>query len=149
MEDRMEILRNFFNSQINIGDKAMKSIEDSMLIMKQLPPSDVPNTFVLEQRIISTLDDLQWVIHLLKIKKSDVSEKILKIKAPETGYLIREGRIGTDLINTEVYWRKEDELGPLMKNEASIDNVISYLSSLDNNLNKYLFMLRDRINYNK
>lgn len=149
MEDRMEILEQFFKTQINIGEKAINSIKDAMLIMKQLPPSDVPNTFVLEQKIISILDDLQWIIHLLKTKKCNVSEKIMKIKAPEIAYLVREGRIGTDLINTEAYWREEEKLEPLMHDETTIDNTIIYLTSLDNNLNKYLFMLRDRINYNK
>ena len=149
MEDRTEILKQFFDTHINIGEKAMSSIKEAMFIMKQLPSSDVPNTFVMEQKIISNLDDLQWIIHLLKTKKSDISEKILKVKAPEVTYLIREGRIGTDLINTEVYYRNEEKLQPLMKDESSIENVIAYLSSLDNNLNKYLFMLRDRVNYNK
>ena len=149
MEDRMEILKQFFDTHINIGDKAINSIKDAMLIMKQLPPSDVPNTFAMEQQIISILDDLQWVIHLLKTKKSNISEKIMKIKAPEVTYLIREGRIGTDLINTEVYCRNEEKLQPLMRDDSSIDNVVAYLSSLDNNLNKYLFLLRDRVNYNK
>ena len=149
MDDRMELLKQFFSSQINIGEKAMESIKNAMLIMKQLPPSDVPNTFVLEQKIISTLDDLQWIIHLLKTKKCNVSENIMKIKAPEVAYLVREGRIGTDLINTEAYWREEEKLEPLMHNETAIDNTIAYLTSLDNNLNKYLFMLRDRVNYNK
>ena len=149
MEDRMEILKQFFDTHINIGEKAMSSIKEAMLIMKQLPPSDVPNTFVMEQKIISNLDDLQWIIHLLKTKKSNISENILRVKAPEVTYLIRECRIGTDLINTEVYYRNEEKLQPLMKDESSIENVIAYLSSLDNNLNKYLFMLRDRVNYNK
>ena len=149
MEDRMEILKQFFDTHINIGEKAMSSIKEAMLIMKQLPPSDVSNTFVMEQKIISNLDDLQWIIHLLKTKKSNISENILRVKAPEVTYLIREGRIGTDLINTEVYYRNEEKLQPLMKDESSIENVIAYLSSLDNNLNKYLFMLRDRVNYNK
>lgn len=149
IDQRMEILKQFFESNINIGDKAFDSIKDAILIMKQMPPSDVPNTFVMEQRIISNLDDIQWVIHLLKSKKSKISESIMSIKAPEVSYLIREGRIGTELINIEVYCRNEEKLQPLMNKENSIENIIAYLSSLDSNLNKYLYLLRDRVNYNK
>lgn len=149
IEQRLEALKQFFEVNINIGEKAFDSIKDAMLVMKQLPPSDVPNTFVMEQRIISDLDDLQWIIHLLKQKKSKVSEDIMSIRAPEIAYLVREGRIGTDLINTEVFWRNEEKLKPLTSKESSIDNTIAYLTSLDSNLNKYLFLLRDRVNYNK
>ncbi len=148
-DERISILKQFFDSTINIGEKAIDSIREAVLIMKQLPPSDVPNTFVMEQKIISILDDLQWVIHLLKSKKSKVSEDIMGVKAPDITYLIREGRIGTDLINIEVYNRNEEKLKPLMNKESTIENTIAYLSSLDSNLNKYLYLLRDRVNYNK
>lgn len=148
-DERISILKQFFDSTINIGEKAIDSIREAVLIMKQLPPSDVPNTFVMEQKIISILDDLQWVIHLLKSKKSKVSEDIMGVKAPDITYLIREGRIGTDLINIEVYNRNEEKLKPLMSKESTIENTIAYLSSLDSNLNKYLYLLRDRVNYNK
>ena len=145
IEDRLILLKEFLDTVITVGDKAIAVIRESMYILKEIPPADVPNTFNKEQRVISNLDDLQWILHLLRLSKTKVSEQILNIKAPEVTYLIREGRIGTDLINIETYNRNSDKLEPLMNRESALENTISYLSTLEDNLNKYLFMLKDRL----
>ena len=145
IEDRLQILKEFLDSVMTVGDKAVAVIRDSMYTLKEIPPADVPNTFNREQRIISNIDDLQWILHLLNLSKTKVDEEILNIKAPDIAYLVREGRIGTDLINIEVYNRQQDKLEPLLTRQHALENTISYLKTLEDSLNKYLFMLKDRL----
>lgn len=145
IEERLEILKEFLESTISVSDKAIEIIKECIYMLKEIPPSDIPNTFSKEQRVISKLDDLQWIIYLLNKSKNKLEENILNIKAPDITYLIREGRIGTDLINIETYNRNSEKLEPLMVKENAINNTISYLTTLENNLTKYLYMLRDRL----
>lgn len=146
IDERLQILKDFFDSTISVSDRAINCIRESMYMLKEIPPSDVPNTFSKEQRVISNLDDLQWIIYLLNKSKTKLEEEILNIKSPEITYLIREGRIGTDLINIETYNRNKENLEPLMNKQNAINNILSYLATLEGNLNKYLYMLRDRLN---
>lgn len=145
IDERLELLKEFLDTFITCGDKAIAVIRESMYILKEIPPADVSNTFNKEQRLISNLDDLQWITYLLNTSRTKLTEQILNIKAPEVTYLVREGRIGTDLINIEVYNRNSEKLEPLMKKQNALDNTISYISTLEDNLNKYLFMLKDRL----
>lgn len=145
IEERLEILKQFFNETITAGERATSTIRDAIYMLKEIPPADVPNTFSKEQRLISILDDLQWILYLLNKTKTRIDEQILNIKSPEVTYLIREGRIGTDLINIEVYNRNQEKLEPLMNKKDAIENTVSYLLTLEGNLNKYLFMLKDRL----
>ena len=69
IEDRLQILKEFLDSVMTVGDKAVAVIRDSMYTLKEIPPADVPNTFNREQRIISNIDDLQWILHLLNLSK--------------------------------------------------------------------------------
>lgn len=145
IEDRLQTLKNFLDEIMNVGDKAIAVIRESIYTLKEIPPADVPNTFNREQRIISNLDDLQWILHLLNLSKTRVDEEILNIKAPDITYLVREGRIGTDLINIEVYNRQQGKLEPLLIKQHALENTILYLKTLEENLNKYLYMLKDRL----
>ena len=145
IEERIDELEEFLSTTINDSEKAVECIKDCMYLLKQIPPADVPNTFAKEQILISKLDDLQWLIYLLNKTKTKLDEKILNIKAPEITYLIREGRIGTDLINIETYNRNQGQLEPLTVKLDAINNTLSYLSTLEGNMNKYLYMLRDRL----
>ncbi|WP_299994561.1 hypothetical protein [uncultured Clostridium sp.] len=146
VEDRIQILKEFFDNTISAGDRAVNCIRESIYMLKEIPPSDVPNTFSKQQRVISNLDDLQWIIYSLNNSKTKLEEEILNIKSPDITYLIREGRIGTDLINIETYNRNKEKLEPLMTKQNAINNTISYLMTLEGNLSKYLYMLRDRLN---
>lgn len=146
VEDRVQILKEFFDNTISAGERAVACIRESIYMLKEIPPSDIPNTFSKQQRVISNLDDLQWIIYSLNNSKTKLEEEILNIKSPEITYLIREGRIGTDLINIETYNRNREKLEPLMNKQNAINNTISYLMTLEGNLSKYLYMLRDRLN---
>ena len=145
IENRMEELKEFLDTTVPDSEKAIICIKECMYLLKEIPPADVPNTFAKEQILISKLDDLQWLIYILNKTKTKLDEKILNIKAPEITYLIREGRIGTDLINIETYNRNQSQLEPLMNKLNAIENILNYLSTLESNMNKYLYMLRDRL----
>lgn len=144
--ERMEILREYFETKLNIGNKAFSSIQNAMTELKEKTSADVPNLISAEERCISYSDDLNWIILLLKRKLDAVRKEMNKIKSPTITMLINKGRMGNDLINQECLYLHE-ELYDLMDSENEISNILEYLQSLNDNLNKRLWIIREKLKF--
>lgn len=115
-------------------------------MLKEKTSSDLPNLISSEEKCISYSDDLNWTILLLKRKLNEIQKQIKKIRSPEITLLISKGRMGNDLINSEILF-KHEELYDLFDSENEIINIINYLESLDKNINKYLTIIREKLRY--
>lgn len=133
---------------IDIGDKSLDDIKTAISLLKELPPSDAPNTFNREQRLISVSDEISWIIMSLKRRKSIIDEEIKKIKVPEYTLLVRQGRPSSEAINMEILF-KHDELNQLNNKLEFLDNLLEYLMSIQENISRYIWMLRDRLQFLK
>lgn len=131
---------------MKIGDKAFSSIQNAMFLLKEKTASDVSNLISTEEKCISYSDDLNWTILLLKRKLSNVEKEIKKIKSPCVTMLVNKGRMGSDLINSEVLFLNE-ELYDLYDSQDEITNILNYLEKLNDNLNKYLWIIREKLKY--
>lgn len=117
-----------------------------MFLLKEKTASDVSNLISTEEKCISYSDDLNWTILLLKRKLSNVEKEIKKIKSPCITMLVNKGRMGSDLINSEVLFLNE-ELYDLYDSQDEITNILNYLEKLNDNLNKYLWIIREKLKY--
>jgi hypothetical protein len=58
--------------------------------------------------------------------------------------LVRQGRPSSEAINSEVRWKNES-LYDLEEDIRSVENIIDYLVHLEESLERYLYMLKDKL----
>lgn len=145
---KIEMITNYLGEVIDIGDISIDNIKSAISLLKEIPPVDAPNTFNREQRLISVSDDISWIIMSLNRKKQILEEKMKSIRAPEYTRLVRQGRPSTEAINMELYML-HDDMNELSRKINVLDNFIIYLNSIQENINRYIWMLRERLNFLK
>lgn len=115
-----------------------------MYLLKEKTASDVQGLITAQEKCISYSDDINWILFLLRRKLNEVNNKIKRIKSPATAMLINKGRMGNDLINSEVLFLHE-ELYDLNDSKETIERISDYLERLNENLNKYLWIIREKL----
>lgn len=81
---------------------------------------------------------------MLKRKLNGIEKEIKKITSPSVTMLVNKGRMGNDLINSEVLFLNES-LYDLYDSRNEVTNILNYLEKLDENLNKYLWIIREKL----
>lgn len=145
---KIEMITNYLGEVVDIGDISIDNIKTAISLLKEIPPTDAPNTFNREQRLISISDDISWIIMSLNRKKQILEEKMKNIRAPEYTRLVRQGRPSTEAINMELYML-HDDMNELNRKIEVLDNFLIYLNSIQENINRYIWMLRERLNFLK
>ena len=146
IQERLRILKEYFETKLKIGEKAFNSIQSSMFLLKKKTASDITNLIASQEECISYSDDLNWIILILKKRLHNINKEINKIKSPATTMLINKGRMGNDLINQEILFL-HDDLYDLYDSQNEVTNIINYLETLNENLNKYLWIIREKLKY--
>lgn len=145
---KIEMITSYLGEVIDIGDISIDNIKTAISLLKEIPPADAPNTFNREQRLISVSDDISWIIMSLNRKKQILEEKMKNIRAPEYTRLVRQGRPSAEAINMELYML-HDDMNDLNSRIEVLNNFITYLNSIQDNINRYIWMLRERLNFLK
>lgn len=145
---KIEMIVDYLGEAVDIGDISIDSIKTGISLLKEIPPVDAPNTFNREQRLISVSDEISWITMSLKRKRQILDEKMKSIRAPEYTRLVRQGRPSTEAINMELYML-HDDMNNLNSKIEVLDNFIMYLNSMQENINRYIFMLKERLNFLK
>lgn len=113
-------------------------------MLKKKTASDIPGLITGQEECVSFSDDLTWTIFLLRKKLNNVEKEIKKIKSPAITMLVNKGRMGNELIESEVLFQNE-ELYDLYDSRDEILNILNYLEKLNENLNKYLWIIREKL----
>lgn len=149
IDDKISVISDYLKKCcIDIGDKSLGDIKTAISLLKEIPPSDAPNTFNRIQKFISISDEISWIIMSLKRRKSIIDEQVKKIKVPEYTLLVRQGRPSSEAINMEILF-KHEELMTLNSKMEFLDEFLEYLMSIQENISRYIWALRDRLQFLK
>lgn len=135
-------------SDINLGNAEVKIISECLNIIREVSPIDGPLIFSKMERVISLSDDLAWIISILNSMRNNVRRDIMKVKDPKYVSLVRQNRPSSAAIEAEIRISSKDII-ELETKEDNISIVIDYLNNVQKSLDRYLWVLRDKEQYNK
>lgn len=110
----------------------------------ELSPADKPTLFRKMERVIEDSDRLSWCIFSVRQQYAKLNSAYRKIKDPEYTILVRQGRPSNEAINSEIRFRN-DSLYDLELKLTTIENIITYLDHVELSLERYLYMLKDKL----
>lgn len=144
VDSRLATLYEYLENDIKLTSDELAIVRNSVGIIHKQSPIDRPLVFRRMEEIIEAMEELSWVIltvnrHLLKIRG-----EIKEIKAPQFTMLVRRGRPSTTAIEYEIMMNNDD-IKSLEETEETIDNIVYYLKSIESGLDRYLWMLRDKL----
>jgi len=113
----------------------------------QIAPTDKPQVFRKEERLIRCSQNISWCIFSLKLKASKIQDSYRRSRDPEYTILVRQGRPSAAAIETELRY-KHPEFYETDEQIRILDNIIEFLGHLELSVERYMYMLRDKVRYN-
>lgn len=126
-------------SELSIVDKCLNDI-------KEMSPADKPSVFRKTEKIIEDSEDLSWCVYALRLQKVKLQKAYRVLKDPEYVTLVRLNRPSSEAINSEIRFRNED-MYRLEEDMAIVDNILAYIEHIQVSMERYLYMLKDKLKY--
>lgn len=146
IESRLKIIAQYLNENLDIDSDNLKSLDDSINLIHQPSPLDGAGVFTRVERAVSASDNLSWLITMVCNRRCNVSAELKKLKDPQFTLLVRQQRPSTQAIESEIRWTNE-EVAALEDKLATIDNIINYLNSIESNIDRYIWILREKARF--
>ena len=140
----LDILWTYIREHELLSDTEIGYIKVCLDDIAEFSPADKPMLFSKMERIIEDSDKLGWCIFSVRQQLNKMESVYRKIKDPEYVILVRQGRPSSEAINSEVRWKNES-LYDLEEDIRSVENIIDYLVHLEESLERYLYMLKDKL----
>lgn len=148
INERVNEIYNYLLPVIDIGESGKYIIYDSISAIRQISPIDGAQLFSKMEKIISLSDDLSWVVSSINRKRNCIESDLKSIKDPKYVALVRQNRPSSAAIEAEIRITIKDV--SILDNQINIlDNILSYLDSIQRSLDRYIWMLRDKISYSR
>lgn len=141
-------LWNYIREHELLSDTEIEYVKTCIEDVTEMSPSDKPMIFRKMERLIEDSDKLSWCIFSVRQQLNKMNKAYKQIKDPDYVTLVRQGRPSSEAINSEVRWRN-DSLYDLEEDIATVENIIEYLVHLDHSLEKYNYMLKDKLSIEK
>lgn len=147
MDRLLEKLCNYILSNDLLSESEMNMIVECDNEIKQIAPTDRRLLFNKEQTLINCSQNLSWCIYSIRLKYSKILNEYRKLRDPEYTILVRQGRPSAAAIETELRY-KHDNFYEYDENLRILENIIEFLNHMELSVDRYLYMLRDKLRYN-
>lgn len=130
------------------GEQGVEVLRTCLDILHQPMPLESGQIFLKLERITSSSEDLGYVIMCINTLKNKKVTEVRKIKDPQFTLLTRQGRPSTQAVECEIRFSNKDLYD--MEQEIGILTAIEeYLRHIEKSLDRYMWLLRDKISYLK
>lgn len=130
------------------GEQGVETIKTCLDILHQAMPLEIGQVFTRLERITSVSEDLAYVIMCINKYKSKKVSEIRRIRDPEFTILTRKGRPSTQAVECEIRF-SHTELYDMEDEVEIISSIEKYLQHIEKSLDRYMWLLRDKISYTK
>lgn len=129
---------------VELSPDELMTIKVALKYIREIAPTDRPLIFTRLENMVSASEDLSWVIMVVNRKLSEIKAKINNIKSPAFTTLVRQGRPSTQAIEYEILFANP-ELKDLEMHKSTLVNIIEYLNHIEKSIDRYIFVLRDKL----
>lgn len=143
----LNLLFDYLRSHELLSEEEIKMVKFAINEITEIAPTDKVALFKKQESLIDASSKLSWSVMVLKNNLNKIKTAYRKIKDPEYTMLVRKGRPSNEAINSEIRFTNES-LYDLDEIVDTVENIIEYFATLENNINRYLFMLSDKLKYN-
>lgn len=146
VDSRIKIIAKYLQDNLDIEETDLKSLEDAINLIHQPSPLDGAGVFTRVERSISASDNLLWLVTMISNRRVLVDADLKKLKDPQFTLLVRQQRPSTQAIESEIRWNNET-VAELENKLTTIDNILSYIKSIESNIDRYIWILREKARY--
>lgn len=146
LSGRVSRIYDFLIDELGLSNEEVNNMKSAISMVHELSPTDGPGLFSKMNNMISVSDDLSWIISVIRNKCSEIRRKIREIKDPDFVMLVRQGRPSTQAIESEIRFN-HSEINDMEQKLEIFGNITEYLQSLNNNVDRYIWMLKDKTKY--
>lgn len=140
-------LFDYISSHELLSSKEIDMVRYAINEIVEIAPTDKVALFKKQEHLIEASSNIGWSIMVIKNNLAKIKTTYRKLKDPEYTMLVRKGRPSNEAINSEIRFSNE-ALYDLDEIISNVENIIEYLNTVENNINRYLFMLSDKLKYN-
>ena len=141
-------LYEFLSENELLSETEMDMIQYCLNDIVETSPNDKPGVFRKSEKLIQDSQNLSWCIYSLRLQYDCLNKAYRKIKDPEYTLLVRQQRPSSEAINSELR-AKFEELYDLEEKLSTINNIIDYLSHIQTSMERYIYLLKDRLKYSE
>jgi len=146
MNINLKPLYEFLKENELLSDTELDMIQYCLNDITETSPNDKPGVFRKSEKIIQDSQNLSWCIYSLRLQYDHLNKAYRKIKDPEYTLLVRQQRPSSEAINSELR-TKFEELYDLEEKLSTINNIIEYLTHIQTSMERYLYLLKDRLKH--
>lgn len=140
------VLADFILEHELLSEDEIKMVSVAINDIKEMTPSTKAEVFRKSERIVADSQDLSWCIQSVKIQHAKLLTAYHKMVDTDYALLVRQGRPSSEAIHAELRMKNESlyEVEELL---TTIENTIAFLESLKESMDKYLYVLKDKLKY--
>lgn len=112
----------------------------------EIAPTDRPAVFQKMERLVRDSENLSWCIYSIKLQNSKIKKAYNMLKDDDFAMLVRQGRPSTEAIKSELRMKNHALYDWELKMET-VENTIEYLNHILVSMDKYMYMLKDKLKY--
>lgn len=148
LDTRMSQIYEYLVEIVKLSPEEMRAVKSAIGAIHEISATDGPGLFSKMNNLISLSEDLAWVISVITKKQHEIKKSIKIIKDPDFVMLVRKGRPSTQAIESEIRFNHE-ELVQMEENLEITSNLIDYLHHVEVSIDRYIWLLKDKISYMK
>lgn len=141
-------IKEHISGIIELSDKELGFIDRAICEIHEECPVDVPQLMRKSQSLLLASDDLYWIINVISRKHARMKSKLYATKDPKYTTLVRQGRPSAAAIEAEIRF-STDGIYKMEEDYENIGNLLDYLKTLASTLEKYNWIIKDKLNVAK
>lgn len=141
-------LFEYLKDVIELSPENIRTVKTALSMIREMSPSDIPNILRKIERLIDVSQDMAWINLAMKRKLHEMTREIKMKKDPQYVMLVKQGRPSSAAIEAEIRFTNKD----MYDSENGIDvlnNVIEYFNKINESIEKYIWLLKDKLNSGK
>lgn len=146
IEDTSKKLYEYLSDVVELSNQELYTIKSAMRMVREISPSEVPLLIKKINELISISQDLSWVVSVVTRKKHKLLTEVRKIRDPAYVMLVRKGRPSAAAIESEIRLNNSS-VYELEENIEILSNVNDYLKHLEQSIDRYIWLSKDKISF--
>lgn len=144
INDISKELYEYLRDIVELSPDNIRTVKTALSMIKTIAPSDIPLILNRINELIDVSQDLSWIIVMITRRQNEIKKDIKLKKDPRYVMLVRQGRPSTAAIEAEIRF-SDKTLYDLDENIETISNILEYLNKLQDSIDKYIWLLRDKM----
>lgn len=145
---KVQAVINSMDGLLEFNDYEKGYLTSAVVYVHEAVPTEVNIIFKKQEAIISSLEDISYLIRRLKEKRKEINNEYKRLRDPAYTSLVLKGRPSDTARDCEVR-TKIPELLDLEEKLETIDYTVEYLVHVKDSLNKLFLDIRDRLMMSK